>query len=138
MAILTDAELLALAIPEDGLAGVTEGERDAHRLAASGRVVAAIARKWSGVTTYGPECQEAAAALAAYSLLARRGYRPVAGAADPVLDRAKRADEWLALVSMGQRDPDVDGTRVGAPIVSSLPSRGSMYGTRTRTRTGDV
>ena len=134
MAAMTDAELLMLAIPEDGLAGLSEAERDIHRLAGWGRMVAAVARKWSNVTTYGPECKEAAAALAAYSLLARRGYRPVAGAADPVLDRAKRADEWLDRVSLGMRDPDTDGTRIGAPIVSSLPSRGSLYGCRTRTR----
>lgn len=119
MAILTDAEMLALGIPDEALEGLSSTVRDAHREAASERVVSAIGRRWSGATTYGYDCKEVAAVLATYSLIARRGYAPVAGASDPIIARVKLAEAWLALVVDGERDPTTNGTRIGAPMVAT-------------------
>lgn len=84
-----------------------------------------MAQQWRDVTAWGSDCEEAAASLAAWSLIGRRGYNPGSGADGAVKARVELTEEWLDLVAKGVRTPagGFAATRVVRAHVSSGGSR---------------
>lgn len=122
---LTDAQLLALGLSAQTLSEIDSMVRAQHAAAACARVEGAVAQQWRDVTAWGDDCREAAAALASYSLLGRRGFGSGTGADAAVKNRYDAAEAWLALVADGRRDPSggFAATRIVRAHVSSEPSR---------------
>lgn len=130
MAILTDAELLAMSLAVEALNGESTTARDAARHAASARVLAsvkkryAVASSWtvSGVTASDApyELKDAAAAIAAFTLLAHRGVNDRDPTYVIVKDRYAAAAKFLVDLSIGEDVElvDVEMTK-GAPLVKS-------------------
>lgn len=103
--LITAAELLSFGLAATALAAVDAGVIDAHRGAASDEVRSRLAVRYEVPSdwTAGGDTKRAIAAIAAASLLGRRGYDPRAGApADPIGTAARDARAWLDLVVDGR------------------------------------
>jgi len=130
MAILTDAELLAMSFAVEALAGESTTARDAARANASARVLASVKKRYtvgaswqaSGVTASSApyELKDAAAALAAFALLAHRGVNDRDATYTIVKDRYTAAVKFLLDLSIGEDVELVDSEMTkGGPIVAS-------------------
>lgn len=112
MAIITDAEFLAMSLASDALNGESTTVRDAARSAASGRVLAAakkryaLATSWtvSGVTIGDapPELKDATAAIGAFIALAHRGVSDRDPTYTIVKDRHDAAVAFLITLADGE------------------------------------
>lgn len=142
-ALLTDAEALAMSLAEDAINGIDVAERNVHRYAASARVLSSTVKRYTIPIAYAIdgsdapfELKDAAAAIFAMTLLARRGVSD----RDPtyliVKDRYTAANAWLKQLSDGEDVELVDGEITkGGPLVGhgatsrqSRWSRRALYG----------
>lgn len=108
-ALISDAELLSLSLASAALADVAEEVRTAHRGTASAEVLSRLAVRYEigADWTAGDDVKRAVAAIAAASLLVRRGYDPRApGSVDPIGTAAREARAWLDLVVDGRAIPE--------------------------------
>lgn len=96
-----------------------------HASAACRRVESAVYQAWRDVTAWSDDIREAAASIAAYTLISFRGYGPAQGADAGVKARYDAALAWLDLIAKGLRTPGFGfaGSRVARWHVSSDPSR---------------
>lgn len=125
-ALLTDAEMLDLSLAEDALNGIDVATRDRHRYAASARVLASVKKKYP--TDYADdgsdapyELKDAAAAICALSLLARRGVANEDPTYVVAKDRYDAATAWLKSLSDGEDAElvDVDPTKGSVLVATS-------------------
>ena len=104
----TLADLYKYGAPERALGGIPDATKEAELETASqivdsyfrGRYSLPLA-SWDAATT------EATCKIAAYNLLATRGYNPAAGADPNIRDRWVDAIEWLRRVQKQQAHPNV-------------------------------
>jgi phage gp36-like protein len=100
--LITDAELLALGIASDALASVDASIRLAHINAATGRALSFVAKQHTlPLVSWGWDLRGAVAAIAAYTLLGRRGYNPAGGSDESIEKAYKEATAWLGRVAKG-------------------------------------
>jgi hypothetical protein len=122
MALITDAELLAMSFAEEALSGIDSTVRTTHRELASARVRTYVVKRYPAAEAdlagiY--ELKDAAASLAAFSLLSRRGV-DARNQTWPIVERRWAAAEaWLvALVNGDVELADLEPTK-GAPMVAT-------------------
>lgn len=111
--LITDAELLALGIASISLASVSEGDRDQARASASSVVLSYLQKRYGlPLVSWSVDVKRAVATVAAFDLLARRGYNPTAGVDVMVQQRYDYAVQWLRDVARGIVEPEsvVDST----------------------------
>lgn len=138
MAIITDAELLALSLAEVALSEIASEVRTMHRETASARVRAAIVKRYPGTEASLAgvwEAKDMAAALAAFSLLVRRGVSASDDSWKTVKDRRDNAEAWLVSLVNGDIElADLEPTK-GAPMVATsgtpLWTKNAFNGTTT-------
>jgi hypothetical protein len=104
--LITDAELLDLGLGATALASVLLATRTTHRGTASALVLSRLAVRFEVPADWaaGDDVKRAVAAIAAGSLLGRRGYQPGAPA-DPIAKAYDDAIKWLDLVVAGDARP---------------------------------
>lgn len=130
MADLTDSELLTYSLAANALRGIPSDERAAHAAAASkvGRGYLAVRFEVPEDWTPGADFKEAIAAIAAASLLGRRGYAPSTPGAtgDPVRARHDAAIAWFRAITAGETRPaNADGlTERRGPLVAGTGQSG--------------
>lgn len=123
--LITDAELLALGIASNSLASVSSPDRDLARSAASSMVLSYLQKRYAlPLQSWSVDVKRATATIAAYDLLARRGYNPASGSDMMIQQRYDHAVTWLRDVARGIVEPEsiVDSTpeRVEAgPLIST-------------------
>lgn len=131
--LITDAELLAMGIATDALSGIASGTRDTARAAASS-VVLSFLRKRFGLplVSWSDDVKRATAHIAAWDLLAGRGYNPLTGGDPSIKLRADAAFSWLRDVVDGRVEPEdvVDSTPdvdERSPLIASSELSGWDY-----------
>lgn len=117
--------MLALGTSLQTQTEATAAVRGDHASAACRRVESAVYQAWKDVTAWSDDLREAAASIAAYTLISFRGFGPAQGADAQLQKRYDAALAWLALIAAGLRTPGFGfaGTRVARWGVSSDPSR---------------
>lgn len=130
MTYATQADLEALDLPAAALEGVTSADIDQHLEAASSRVDTYLRGRYALPlgTPYPPEVISCTTALAAYSLLSRRGFDPQRGTDVNVRRRHEDAVAWLERLSAGAINIALGADATpsandGGPIVSSRGGR---------------
>lgn len=128
----TRAELYQLAIPSAALTGISSADQDAALESAS-----RVADSYLGtafelpLTLWGVDLKEAVAKMAAYRLMAVRGFSPEAGDAEQFRLQYQDAVKWLEQVakglvrpigvvdaSGGENDTDATGNAADVPFVT--------------------
>lgn len=136
MSYATSADLAALDLPASATEGMTAADITLHLEAASARVDGYLRGRYLLPLTSPPpaEIVSCTTALAAYSVLSRRGFDPHAGTDANVRARYEDAVSWLERIAQGKvnlaaasdASPSLqDGgprVRSGGPFGSTTPS----------------
>lgn len=111
-AYLTNAEFFALAIPSDGLSGLTSDEVTAGILASSGTADSYFRKRYKlPLVSWGNDVRQQVAKLAQFEMLSRQGFRPGSGNNEVARLRYEDAVRWLEKVATGLVEIDcVDST----------------------------
>lgn len=117
--------MLALGTSLQTQTEATAAVRADHASAACRRVESAVYQAWRDVTAWSDDLREAAASIAAYTLISFRGFGPAQGADAQLEKRYQAALAWLDLIAKGLRTPGFGfaGSRVVRWHASSDPSR---------------
>lgn len=111
------ADLRALGLPSQALAGVDAGDQYAALEAASALVDSYLRVRYSlPLRSWGRELVRVTALIAAYDLMSRRGYDPTRPGQENLRMRYEDAIRWLEGVAAGKVDPGVEDA---TPEVSS-------------------
>ena len=133
MAYATRTDLYRLGIRSEALAGVATADQDAALEAASDLADSYMRSRYTlPLTGYGDDLKGAVCKLAAYELLATRGYDPNAGGDESLQKRHDAAMKWLSDVSAGRAHVSGGNTtptatrhaRASSPRVDSDRTRG--------------
>lgn len=119
--LITDAEMLALALAGEALEGIGSDVRDLHREAASDWVRGRLSPRYSSMLTtaaVSTECKQHIANRAAFTLLGRRGFNPSKGSEAQIAARMQDTVNWIDDV-LHYRAELVDGADLdrGGPLV---------------------
>lgn len=133
MAYATRTDLYRLGLREAAFTGVATADQDAALEAASDTADSYLRSRYTlPLTGYGDDLKGAVCRMAAYELLASRGYDPAAGGDESLQRRHDAAMRWLADVSAGRATVSGGATtpaperhaRASAPRTSSDRMRG--------------
>lgn len=123
MSYATESDLLVLDLPAAAIAGL---DTQPHLDAASSRVDGYLRGRYSLplVAPYPSEIVSVTSALAAYSLIARRGFDPSSGTHLTLRQRFEDSTRWLERLASGMINlPDgadsSGGVDDGGPIIAS-------------------
>lgn len=136
---ITDAELLALAIPDAAISVVSSTVRDAARKAASDTFSGYAKKRYTlPLTAWADDVKQNVAALATYLAMKNRGFDPASPSGALIVDAKDNAIAWFLDVSKGNVEPcDIaDSTPTvdeGAPLVSSDDVAGWSWPTTSTT-----
>jgi phage gp36-like protein len=122
------ADLAKFGIASQALAGISSEDQQAALDAASATADGYLQSRFRlPLTAWGDDLRRVVCQIAAYDLLANRGYAPQAEGNTTIADRAEAATNWLRDVSKGIVTPLVTETSPAAkdsPRVLSAPKRG--------------
>lgn len=110
---LTEAEYLALELPDDALDGLAAGTVDAAIAWASSQANGYLAKRHTlPLSAWGDDIRQQVAALATWQLMRKRGFQPGSGADESVVIAKDDAYRWLRDVANGRAELDgaVDAT----------------------------
>jgi hypothetical protein len=124
--LLTDVELLALAVASKALNGIDPGERDTHREAASDYIRGQLAPRYSALKDESLtdqdvsfELKQAIASVAAYHLMGRRGFNPTKGSEAQIQARYDVTMKWLEQIKTYKAELVAGGiVDRGGPLVA--------------------
>lgn len=103
MAYATRTDLYRLGLREAAFTGVATADQDAALEAASDTADSYMRSRYTlPLTGYGDDLKSAVCRIAAYELLATRGYNPGAGGDESLESRHDKAVTWLKDVSAGR------------------------------------
>jgi len=115
----TVAQLLALALPQESVQNLSNAQLQAECDAASTLADSYLRGRYAlPLLTFDIELSMQVAYVAAYNILASRGYNPEAGADSIYKDRWLMAIEWLKGVQRQSIHPNVTPSPAYDPILS--------------------
>lgn len=113
--LITDAELLGMAMGSEALSGIDVAVRDQARSSASAVTLSYVKKRYTlPLIQWGDDLRQAAAKIAAWDLLSRRGFNPGSRSDVQIHARYMTAIKWLEDVRGGDVEP-ID-------IIDSTPS----------------
>ena len=129
MAYATRADLYRLGLREEAFSAVSTTDQDAAIEAASDVADSYLrARYVLPLTGYGDDLKSVVCRIAAYELLATRGYAPGVGGDESLEARHDKATAWLKDVSTGRAAVSGGNTTPGPSRTSRVSSgRPSVY-----------
>lgn len=126
----TITQLLQFALPQEAVQNISNATLQAELDAASTVADSYLRGRYpSGIATFDVDLSINVCYLAAYSILAARGYNPEQGADSTYYDRWKAALEWFKGVQRQAIHPNITpnptGTPLGTfPVVMTMQERG--------------
>ncbi len=132
----TLADLIRLGVPNAALAGISDPDRDAALLAASGVVDSYVGERFKlPLTRFGDELRRVVCKIAAHDLITTRGLSPGNDSADTLRLGFTDSIAWLKDVSKGLAKPqwpansDVNDYDPEGESFVSQPTPGTTSGT---------
>jgi phage gp36-like protein len=123
MAYATRAEMYQLAVNSGAFTGIATADQDAALDGASVFADGYLTQRFQlPLTSYGQDLKEAVANIAAYRIIAARGFSPEDADADQLRLRYQDAIGWLRDVSAGKVTPTnvADSSGVGTTAADEL------------------